>query len=84
MDSGSVFGTNQKVIKEEIERKTEEYRNKVEITMITQICESVEVRSNLDFYTVYRIVITFSSLQLLIQPVISPIKYRKYTVQNLK
>lgn len=83
MDSSSVFGTNQKVIKEEIERKTEEYRNKMEITMITQICESVEVRSNLDFYTVYRIVITFSSLQLLI-PLLSPIKYRKYTVQNLK
>lgn len=44
MDSSSLFGTNQKVIEEEIERKTEEYRNKVEITMISQICESAQVR----------------------------------------
>ncbi|XP_004308194.1 PREDICTED: probable receptor-like protein kinase At5g18500 [Fragaria vesca subsp. vesca] len=48
MDSGSVFGTNQKVIEEEIERKTEEYRNKVEITMITQICESVEIKFHME------------------------------------
>ncbi|XP_050387210.1 inactive protein kinase SELMODRAFT_444075-like [Argentina anserina] len=48
MDSSSVFGTNQKVIEEEIERKTEEYRNKVEIIMISQICESAEIKFNME------------------------------------
>ncbi|XP_061998698.1 probable receptor-like protein kinase At5g18500 isoform X2 [Rosa rugosa] len=48
MDSSSFFGTNQKVIQEEIERKTEEYRNKVEITMISQICECAEIKFHME------------------------------------
>ncbi|KAL6180671.1 hypothetical protein ACLB2K_047331 [Fragaria x ananassa] len=48
MDTSSIFGTNQKFIEEEIKRKTEEYHNKVEITMISQICESAEIKFNME------------------------------------
>lgn len=44
MDSSSIFGTNQKVVEEELERKAEEYRNKVGIIMISQQCEKAKVR----------------------------------------
>lgn len=44
MDSSSIFGTNQKVMEEELERKAEEYRNKEEIAMISQQCERAKVR----------------------------------------
>ncbi|VVA27344.1 PREDICTED: inactive kinase [Prunus dulcis] len=48
MDSSSIFGTNQKVMEEELERKAEEYRNKVEIAMISQQCERAKVEFNME------------------------------------
>lgn len=57
MNSRSIFGTNQKVMEEELERKAEEYRNKVEITMISQQCERAKVRYELQplFVTKWRL-----------------------------
>ncbi|TQD98784.1 hypothetical protein C1H46_015599 [Malus baccata] len=46
MDSSSFIGTNQKVIEEELERKTEEYRSKEEITMISNMCKRLNVRED--------------------------------------
>ncbi|KAH0981438.1 hypothetical protein GBA52_008615 [Prunus armeniaca] len=48
MDSSSIFGTNQKVVEEELERKAEEYRNKVGIIMISQQCERAKVEFNME------------------------------------
>ncbi|KAM1049193.1 hypothetical protein ACFX13_028936 [Malus domestica] len=47
MDSSSFIGTNQKVIEEELERKTEEYRSKEEITMISNMCKRLNVEFNM-------------------------------------
>ncbi|KAM1018450.1 hypothetical protein ACFX13_040680 [Malus domestica] len=46
IDSSSFIGTNQKVIEEELVRKTEEYRSKEEITMISTMCKKVKVEFN--------------------------------------
>ncbi|KAB2627288.1 inactive protein kinase [Pyrus ussuriensis x Pyrus communis] len=47
MNSSSFIGTNQKVIAEELERKTEEYRSKEEITMISNMCKRLNVEFNM-------------------------------------
>lgn len=43
VDSSSMFGTNKKIIAEEIERKEEEYRSNAEIAEISRLCQAEQV-----------------------------------------
>ncbi|KAK1577468.1 hypothetical protein Q3G72_022016 [Acer saccharum] len=48
LDSSSMFGTNQKIIAEEICRKEEEYQNNEEIMNISRQCEAEKIEFHLE------------------------------------
>ncbi|KAK3228657.1 hypothetical protein Dsin_000538 [Dipteronia sinensis] len=48
LDSSSMFGTNQKIIAEEICRKKEEYQNNEEIMNISRQCEAEKIEFHLE------------------------------------